>query len=294
MSNLDEILPAHDEQQQAPKSWPSVAVPTVKSLYIETYFGEQRLSSATCFLLSRTKESHCVVITNRHVVTGRHQSTGALLDSRGGIPDAVVIHFNKAGSSLTEWVPIRLPLYRGDGSPFWIEHPHLGAAGDLVAFNVKWGSDVEKLPYYLDLDLDRVEMVLSPAESVSVIGFPFGISSYAKYPIWATGFLAQDLGFISQQNPTFYIDCRSRQGQSGSPVIAFRTQGARVMKEGRVSATLSPTPQWEFLGVYSGRVNTESDLGIVWHVSILGALVDAADADMRERALLHTNRAELP
>lgn len=148
-NNLDEIPSTNDEQPPARKAWPSVAVPTVKSLYIETYFGEQKLSSATCFLLSRTKESHCVVVTNRHVVTGRHQDTDAPLDRRGGIPDAVVIHFNKAGSSLTEWVPIRLSLYRADGSPCWIEHPQLGAAGDLVALNVRWGSDVEKLPYYL-------------------------------------------------------------------------------------------------------------------------------------------------
>ena len=291
---MEKILPAYGEQQQAPKSWPSVAVPTIKSLYLETYFGEQLLSSATCFLLSRTKESHCVVVTNRHVVTGRHQGTGAPLDSRGGIPDAVVIHFNKAGSLLREWLPIRLPLYRADDSPYWIEHPHLGASGDLVALNVRWGSDVEKLPYYLDLDLDRVQMVLSPAEPVSVIGFPFGISSYAKYPIWATGFLAQDLEFISQENPTFYIDCRSRQGQSGSPVIAFRTQGARLMRDGRISATLTPNSQWEFLGVYSGRVSSESDLGIVWHVSILGDLVNAAEADMRERERLNADQRKAP
>ncbi len=274
-----------NEQQKISALWPDVVIPTVKSLYIETYFGDQLLSSATCFLLSRTKESHCVVVTNRHVMTGRHQETGAPLDRRGGIPDAVVVHFNKAGSSLTDWIPIRFPLYRDDGSPYWIEHPHLGAAGDLVALNVRWGSDVEKLPYYLDLDLDRIQMIVDPAEPVSVIGFPFGMSSHAKYPIWATGFLAQDLGFITSEKPTFFIDCRSRQGQSGSPVIAFRTQGARFRRDGRVSVSLDPNPKWEFLGIYSGRVNAESDLGIVWHVSILGDLVDAAEADLRERHL---------
>lgn len=128
-------------------------------------------------------------------------------------------------------------------------------------------------------------MVLSPAEPVSVIGFPFGLSSYARYPIWATGFLAQDLDFVSPDNPKFFIDCRSRQGQSGSPVIAFRVQGVRTMKDGRCSASLSPSPQWEFLGIYSGRVNAESDIGIVWHVSILGDLFDAAiaDATIREK-----------
>lgn len=268
---------------QTPTDEPQIEVPTVKSLYIESYFGDQLLSSATCFLLARTRDSHCVVLTNRHVVTGRHQETDACLDKRGGVPDAVVIYFSKEGASLREWKPIRLPLYRPDGSRYWIEHPRLGASADVVALNVAWGNDVAKFPYYLDLDLDRVQMVLSPAEPVSVIGFPFGLSSQARHPIWATGFLAQDLEFVSQERPTFYIDCRSRQGQSGSPVIAFRTSGARLLKNGRVGATLTPNPTWEFLGIYSGRVNSESDLGIVWHVSVLGELVDAAETDERAR-----------
>lgn len=289
---MSEMDPSNDQERPL-----RVEIPTVKSLYIETYFGDQLLSSATCFLLSRTKESHCVVMTNRHVVTGRHQDTGALLDRRGAIPDAVVIYFSKAGSDLRDWQPVRLPLYRDSGEPYWIEHPRLGASADVVALNVRWGSDVEQLPYYLDLDLDRTQMVLSPAEPVSVIGFPFGLTSHAKYPIWVTGFLAQDLDFVSADNPKFYIDCRSRQGQSGSPVIAFRVQGGRFRGEdGRVGATLDPNPKWEFLGMYSGRVNSESDLGIVWHVSVLGDLVDAAELDMRERERLaaeKTSRQEL-
>lgn len=263
---------------------PRVEIPTVKSLFIEAYFGDQLLSSATCFLLARTHESRCVVLTNRHVVTGRHQATGLPLDKKhAAIPDAVVIHFSKDGSSLKEWKPVRLPLYRPDGEQYWIEHPRLGAEVDVVALNLNWGSDVHRMPYYLDLELDRCNMVLSPAEPVSVIGFPFGLASHARYPIWATGFLAQDLAFVSPEQPKFFIDCRSRQGQSGSPVIAFRGQGARFMRDGKPVATLDPNPKWEFLGIYSGRVNEESDIGIVWHVSALGELFDAAAADATAR-----------
>lgn len=118
-------------------------IPTAKSLYIEAYFDEQPLSSATCFLLTRNKDTRCVVLTNRHVVTGRHQATDKPLDKKyGAVPNAVVIHFSKEGSALREWKSIRLPLYRSDGTPFWIEHPRLGAAADVVALNLTWGSDV--------------------------------------------------------------------------------------------------------------------------------------------------------
>ncbi|MCQ8860087.1 serine protease [Plesiomonas shigelloides] len=138
---------------------------------------------------------------------------------------------------------------------------------------------MHKLPYYLQLDLDRVGMVVSPAEPVSVIGFPFGMSTSGKLPIWATGFLAQELSLISEEDPVFLIDCRTRQGQSGSPVIAFRTSGHRTLEDNKISASLSSKVAWEFLGIYSGRVNAQSDLGKVWHVSALEALLNAAEAD---------------
>jgi len=265
-----------DEQHSNSQGGLVVELPTVKSLYVETYFEDQILGSATGFLLARTRESHCAFLTNRHVVTGRHQDSGACLHKQGAIPDSILIYFHKAGAELRDWQTVRLPLYKADGAPSWIEHPRLEKSADVVALNVSWGSDVIKFPYYLDAGLDRIQMALSPAEPVSVIGFPFGLASFGKLPIWATGFLAQDLTLIDSDRPSFLIDCRSRQGQSGSPVIAFRASGARKHKNGRVSATLSPTPVWEFLGIYSGRVNQESDLGVVWHVSALGELLDAA------------------
>jgi len=273
-----------DQPIDAPTSSPKIEIPSLKSLFIEAYFDDQLLGSATGFLLTKSMDTPCVLLTNRHVVTGRHQVTGKPLDkTHGAVPNAIVIHFHKEGVAHPYWQQIRLPLYRQTGEPYWIEHPRLGAEADVVALNLSWGSDVIRIPYYLEGDLDRKQMVLSPAEPVSVIGFPFGLASHARYPIWATGFLAQDLGFVSPENPKFYIDCRTRQGQSGSPVIAFRVQGARTMRNGKPVASLDPNPTWEFLGIYSGRVNDESDIGIVWHVSVLGELFDAAIADNAAR-----------
>ncbi|EGR1703763.1 serine protease [Vibrio cholerae] len=261
----------------------NIELPSLKSLFIEMYFGEQLLSSGTATLISNTRESHCALVTNRHNVTGRHQQTGECLSPTLGVPDNIVIHFHRPGEDIGDWIKVKLPLYREDGSPFWIEHPSLGEKADIVALNLNWGSDVLKIPYYLKLDLDRVGMVVSPAEPVSVIGFPFGMSTSGKLPVWATGFLAQELSLISEDDPVFLIDCRTRQGQSGSPVIAFRTSGYRTIKDNRISATLSGRVAWEFLGIYSGRVNAQSDLGRVWHVSALEELLNAAERVYKER-----------
>ena len=260
-----------------------IEIPTLKSLFIEMFFGDTRLSSGTGFLIARNRDSHCAFITNRHNITGRHQETGKCLSSNGAIPDHIIIYFHKNDENTRGWLPIKLPLYRSDGSPFWIEHPILQGNADIVALNLQWGSDVSRYPYYLETTLDRPGIVVSPAEPVSVIGFPFGLSSSGKFPIWATGFLAQELSLITQDYPVFLIDCRTRQGQSGSAVIAHRSSGSRKIQNGRVISTLNPNKEWEFLGIYSGRVNNESDLGRVWHASILGDLLDAAEADMEKR-----------
>lgn len=254
----------------------SLTIPTRKSLYIEMFFDDKKLSSGTAFLLAKNRSSHCTLITNRHNVTGRHQETGQCLSRMAAIPNAIVINFHKEGGG---WTSTRLPLYRDDGSPWWIEHPALGKEADVVALNLSWGSDVIKMPYYLETELDRCSMEIEPAEPVSVIGFPFGISSSQKYPVWATGFLAQELSLVSEETPVFLIDCRTRPGQSGSPVIAYRPDWHRKKNaDSTVITSLQPgIKQWEFLGVYCGRVNEQSDLGKVWHVSILEALLDQAE-----------------
>jgi hypothetical protein len=270
---------------EAPNIYPlNIEMPSLKSFFVEICFGEKILSTGTATLVARNENSRCAIITNRHNVTGRHQKTNECLSKKLGIPDNIVIYLHRSNPHIGEWRKLKLPLYRGNEEPVWIEHPVLGADADLVALNVKWGNDVLCLPYYIETDRDRVGMVVSPAEPVSVIGFPFGVTTSGKLPVWATGFLAQELSLVSEVNPVFLIDCRSRQGQSGSPVIAFRTSGYRSIKEGRISASLSPKVVWEFLGIYSGRINPDSDLGTVWHVDTLAALVDAAEIDYKNRS----------
>lgn len=262
-----------------------IEIPTLKSLYIEMFFGETLLSSGTAFLVAQDRNSHCCLVTNRHNVTGRHQETGKCISPHAAVPDSITIYFHK-NEELGAWLKVKLPLYRDDGTPYWFEHSILGDKVDAVAMNLNWGSDVLKVPYYLSASLDRHGIYVGPADTVSVIGFPFGASAAGKFPIWATGFLAQDLSLITPENPSFLIDCRTRQGQSGSAVVAYRPGGYRKFVDGRMQSVLSPNPTWEFLGIYSGRINAESDLGRVWHVSVIEDLLQTAEQDQTRRQAL--------
>ena len=267
----------------------NIELPSLKSLFIEMYFDDQLLSTGTAILSAVDESSRCAVLTNRHNVTGRHQETGECLSKTLGVPDSIVIYFHRSESNIGEWLKIKFPLYRDDGTQLWIEHPKLGASADVVAINVKWGDDVLCLPYYIDNNIDRIGMIVNPAETVSVIGFPFGLSTVGKLPVWSTGFLAQELSLVTEEKPEFLIDCRSRQGQSGSPVIAYRVSNYRVVNGDKITTRLSPQIAWEFLGIYSGRINPESDLGRVWHVSILKELLVAAEKEYNLRNKKHSD-----
>ena len=109
-----------------------IELPTLKSLYIEMFFEDTLLSSGTAFLVAQDRESHCCLITNRHNVTGRHQETGNCISPHAAVPDSITIYFHK-NNAMGEWIKVKLPLYRDDGTPYWFEHSKLGSKVDAVA-----------------------------------------------------------------------------------------------------------------------------------------------------------------
>lgn len=230
-------------------------------------FGETVLGSATGFLVNTRRGP--ALITNRHVVTGRHQDTSAPMSSSAGVPDFLTVWHNRL-NRLGEWIATQEPLYR-DGAPLWIEHPALGPRADLVALPLTQLQDVQCYPY--DPTNPGPPILIGPTDAVSVVGFPFGLAGGGRFAIWATGSLATEPIADFGDLPVSLIDCRSRQGQSGSPVIAYRNGGMVSLQDGSTSVFNGPV--WRLVGVYSGRVNKDSDLGVVWKLSALVELISA-------------------
>jgi len=246
-----------------------VQKPSVQSLYCELKFNEQLLATATGFVI--TTRVGQVFVTNRHNVTGRNNETGELLSKTGGVPNTIVIAHHMHGR-LGGWLGKPQPLFASGGSPLWREHPTLGAKADFVALPLTNTDGIDTFPYELT---DEPKIAIGPSDVVSVVGFPFGMSTGGLLPIWATGFVASEPGvrLNGSDLPIFYIDCRSRRGQSGSPVIAHRTGGMVAMEGGGAAAFAGPVTR--LLGIYSGRVNSESDIGIVWKTESIRDLANS-------------------
>jgi hypothetical protein len=247
----------------------TIAEPSVQSLLIQMQCNGHPVATGTGFVAVSARGP--VLITNRHNVTGRNQEKGTFLSPQAVIPDALVIVHNRA-NRLGEWVGIVEPLLTTENKPLWFEHPVLGARADFVALPLTQLSDVQLYPYNLS-DSNVSKIAVGPAEVVSVVGFPFGMQAGGSLAVWATGFVASEPVIDFNDLPIFLIDCRSRPGQSGSAVIAYRSGGAVTMEGGNTAILGGPATR--FLGIYSGRINDQSDIGIVWKSEAITQLIEA-------------------
>lgn len=96
------------------------------------YFGDILLSSGTSFITRRG--SKLFLTSNSHNVTGRDQHAGACLSAREGIPNNVVIRYNKADNP-GEFLSYQEPILAND-EPLWFKHPKLGKTADFVALKL--------------------------------------------------------------------------------------------------------------------------------------------------------------
>ncbi|MCW8140370.1 MAG: trypsin-like peptidase domain-containing protein, partial [Planctomycetota bacterium] len=255
---------------------------SVMSLFIELRSKGERMGTGTGFV-ALAPNGRPVLLTNWHNVTGRHPETWKLRDPEGRMPDALhIMHFSKevkeSNQSSLHWIARVEPLYDGPGKPRWIEHPTHKEKVDAVALPLTQLSEVTLLPYRVDQSTARASGMIrcGPADVVSVVGFPFGETGGGALAVWATGFVATEPVMNWRDLPCFLVDCRARPGQSGSAVIAFRGGGAVTLEDG--STALMAGPTWRLLGIYSGRINEQSDLGIVWKTSALQEILAAVPA----------------
>jgi hypothetical protein len=237
---------------------------SLRSLMLQLRFDGQTLGSATGFVVKSSLGP--LLITNRHNVTGRHQETDQPLSRTGGIPNELLI-FHNSDKGVCVWQPCLERLYDGD-KPRWIEHPTLGAKADFVALPLHELRGVQLYPYLLERSESKI--TVGPADVVSVVGFPFGMTAGGYLAIWATGFVASEPEVDFRDLPVFLIDC-----QSGSAVIAYRHSGL-VTRGTNIVAGSGPVSS--LLGIYSGRISEESDLGLVWKDSAIRQLVESLPA----------------
>ena len=255
-----------------------VAAESAKSLHVR---GMRRpldggslreLTQGSAFVVEH--QDRWFLVTNMHVLTGRDPVAGKPTGTAAAMPETLAVWHNSA-DGLGHWVQVNYELYDEDGRARWYEHP-ASPHWDLVAIQIAPKPELIYIPY--EFTTAGNNTVLEPGADLSIIGFPFGTSSDGRFAIWSRATVASDPDLDYSGRPTFLVDSRSRDGQSGSPVI-FRSDSARY-ENGSISIGGSTVVQ--LFGIYSGRISDQSDLGIVWKSEAIRELVENRSRSSRQ------------
>jgi hypothetical protein len=226
------------------------------------------------------------LVTNGHVLTGRNRVDETPLGF-AALPSRLRVSFSVVrGNEVIGAYSNSVDLYANDGRAIWQVHPTAGRKYDVVAMPLPpashWkypgmpsGASIRYIPYSAAEPADP--MRVEPATDLSVIGFPYELSAGgAALGVWSRGTVASEPGIDYGEEPCFLIDSRTREGQSGSPVIAY-WQGTRVSADG--SVLVGTGSGWELQGIYSGRISEQSDLGRVWKRSVIREVIEGGVRD---------------
>lgn len=241
-------------------------------LFLEMLRGQNRLATGSSFLWATG--DRVFLISNWHNLAGRHPNTKQSMHELGD-PDRVaftawkrVSEPDAGGFFELRSVRVEVQLQDDHWDPRWLEHPQFGSQVDIAAIDVT--AEVKGLQVacvnILESDADPDA---AASQDVFVVGFPFGLMANAPVPIWKRGTIAVDPTYDVEGLPKMLVDTATREGMSGSVVIARQIVVGRnyKKKDGTMSAPVLYATHDVVLGVYSGRHYPDLDraqLGIVW------------------------------
>ena len=227
-----------------------------------------RISNATGFFIEN--DDDWFLVSNWHVLSGRHPTTGQTLHKGGGVPDSVsYIRYSIENNKLRSQ-SVTIPLVNSiSGESYWLQHKDLGQDIDIAAIKVTEVGMAKKL---INPDGHDEKMYIDAGYEVFLPGYPLGIGGPGHLPIWKRASVATSLEVGDQK--CFLVDTASREGMSGSPCfsIANWQYYRQDPQTGKLTVVQRPLSH-RLLGVYSGRINPsdqlEAQLGIVWREHLL-------------------------
>jgi len=235
---------------------------------------QQELAIGTGFFVSADQKIYVVIAW--HNVAGRNAESHQLLSSHGGIPDRMRVLVGCRGH-LGEWDEVDVPLYQDADAfaPRWLEHAVHGSKVDVVAvpFEVPGWADIRTI----SIVNTAPRMLLRVSMEVFVLGYPRGIDGGRGFPIWKRASIATEPDIDLDGTPKLLIDCATREGMSGAPVIAV-AHGGFEPEPGFVATS---NHAYRFVGIYSGRLGTDeikAQLGIVWKSRVVNEILSGVEA----------------
>lgn len=245
----------------------------------------------TGFLLADSGD--LLLVTNYHVLSGRHAETNEPIDPHARIPDRVLVPVPTAltaSEAPTQKDAVAL-LWRGtvwkleddEGVPLWVTHPNKGRRVDVAVLPLGKSALLghrEKCAY----PLEQPDLAVQFGSSVAIIGFPDRLPTATLTAIWKGGYIASEPEIDVALQPFFWLDAAGAPGMSGSPVIT-RQSGPLKAVGGSVALGLRGNLD-RIVGVYAGRANADTSLGRCWRWDAVAEVIRSALSKVRSGALV--------
>jgi hypothetical protein len=122
---------------------------------------------------------------------------------------------------------------------------------------------------------DHYDFAVEPGEEVTAIGYRLGQPEFSLFPQWIACELVTPIDQEFDGLPMFLVRGDTEKGSSGSPVIAYREDASKLRHADGRRLTAADWAS-RFLGIYSGRLRQGRDLGIVWSIACVRAVVENA------------------
>lgn len=269
------------------------------------------------------KDGAHFIATAWHNLSGRHSYTLSPLATQTlAIPNNVVVTFAQfISGQVSGWTRLSfvLSLVKDDGAAYMV-HPERWPRADVAVLPIDLtatytmevnvtGEPQRKMGIMLRGDhgplkttvqaiqqclgtYRRVgvppENLIHPGDELFILGYPRGITDHSVEPIWKRATVASDphRGWDGQSK--FLVDCASREGMSGAPVISYNKRGT-VSVGGMTHVGSGPAAALQ--GIYVGRLIDpstkeedrlfEAQIGTVWKASVIEEIIEGNLFDVR-------------
>ncbi len=236
------------------------------------------LATATGFLYK--SGGSYFLITNWHNLTGVNPETRKRLGLFATSPTSIELPLLDQTKPYIKWKRVFASLYDSAQRPKWLIHPIHKEVVDVVALELGTADKGSPIKALNECDFDDIKPRV--ADEVFILGFPHSLNSGGNFPLWKRGSIASEPDVDLDKLPKMLVDTASRPGMSGSPVI-YRRQGIHGLVKGAATDETLIGEIQNFCGVYSGRINTKTELdsrlGVVWKASVIKEIIDGGQKD---------------
>lgn len=290
-------------------------------VHLTMRFGKTILSIGSGFIYQL--DNDYFIVTAWHNLTGRHPETLKALDEKhSAIPNniivnlatsypdigvarqSIVIDITDENTSLfyvheINWpridvavIPLdleknyRSEFYTSTGEEFEVVKPLKSSIPNITQF------EICPIQNYFVPEEDVIEEWLDSVEvteELFIPGYPYNIQDYYSQPVWKRATIASSIQLGWNKEPKFLIDCASKSGMSGSPVLYYNPNGSI-----QISATRHQYAHEIAIlaGVYVGRLGVTKDadpqVGTVWKQSVIDEIIQTKCFEK------HPNEMQLP